>query len=229
MNEPISRANLGESVYRQLWEGILARRLQPGDKLSDLQISRELGVSRTPVREALQRLVSDGIVRAEPNHGFFIAAFSRRDIAEIYDLRAALEATALKHAAPHLSMSELTAELDVFEAIGRIVKQSADDDEWLQATKQFLEVDRSFHRRLAELAGNARLRAMLEGLWAQIAVFQRAGLFRRSWLDVALRDHRAVIDALIAGEVNAAAGHLEAHIDHVKRLVLDLAETSDLD
>ena len=219
----IARSNLGETVYLQLWERILARRLQPGEKLSDLGLSRELGVSRTPVREALQRLVSDGIVRAEPNHGFYIATFSARDIAEIYDLRAALEAMALRSAAPRLSAEEIDEAFADLERLEGFVREAKTDDEWLTSTRDFLEADRAFHRLLVVRSDNSRLQAIMEGLWAQIAVFQRAGLFRRSWLEVALTDHRRVISALKAGNFDEAERHLSDHIEHVKRFVIDLA------
>jgi len=220
----IPRSNLGETIYLQLWERILARRLHPGEKLSDLKLSRELGVSRTPVREALQRLVSDGIVRAEPNRGFYIATFSSRDIAEVYDLRAALEGMALRLSAPRLTPEDIQVALDQFEEIERLVGASRTDEEWLESTRRFLETDRGFHRLLVERSENLRLETIMEGLWAQIAVFQRAGLFRRSWLDVALSDHRRIISALKAGQFDEASVFLGEHIEHVKRLVIDLAD-----
>src|SRR5215212_4764712 len=103
----ILRSKLGESVYQLLWDRILDRRLHPGEKLSDLHLSDELGVSRTPVREALNRLVQDGIVQAEPNRGFYVASFSTQDIEEIYELRAALEAAPLRASAPYLDTTLL--------------------------------------------------------------------------------------------------------------------------
>ena len=81
---PIVRRNLGSDVYSILWDRILSRDLHPGEKLSDLRLSEQLGVSRTPVREALHRLVQDGVVIYSPNRGFFVASFSRQDIAEIF-------------------------------------------------------------------------------------------------------------------------------------------------
>ncbi len=223
----IARSNLGETVYRQLWERILARRLHPGEKLSDLTLSRELGVSRTPVREALQRLVSDGIVRAEPNHGFHIATFSARDIAEIYDLRAALEAMALRIAAPRLSVLEIDEAFTDLERLEGFVREANTDEEWLTSTRDFLEADRAFHRLLVVRSDNSRLSAIMEGLWAQIAVFQRAGLFRRSWLEAALADHRRIISALRAGQFDEAERHLSDHIEGVKRFVIDLADPEE--
>src|SRR3954470_8437628 len=76
---------LGNQVYALLWDRIVSHQLRPGDKLSDLRLSEELGVSRTPVREALHWLMQDGIVSARSHHGFFVSSFSSQDVREIYD------------------------------------------------------------------------------------------------------------------------------------------------
>jgi DNA-binding GntR family transcriptional regulator len=215
-SSPIPRTNLGEEVYRLLWKRILDRGLRPGDKLSDLRLSQELGVSRTPTREALQRLVSDGIVRVERNRGFFVASFSESDITEIYDLRATLESMALRAAAPRLTPALLKrAQIDLDNVEARL-NAAITDSEKLNAFTAFLEVDRGFHRSLVELAGNSRLLNMVEGLWAQIAVFQRAGGFRDHWTDAAIARHRVIITAMLAGDVERATEELHRHIDEVR-------------
>lgn len=217
----IPRSNLGESVYRLLWDRILDRRLHPGEKLSDLRLSDELGVSRTPVREALHRLVQDGVVRAEPNRGFYVASVSVRDIEEIYDLRAALEAAALEAAAPRLDPAMLRAELARLDEIEQQIGASASNAAYQDAAATFLAADRSFHRALAEVAGNSRLSAVVEGLWAQIAVFQKAGAFRRSTTESSIHYHRRIIAALLAGQVDEAVRQLKEHIADVKVRALD--------
>ena len=219
--ERLQRTNLGEEVYRLLWKRILDRGLRPGDKLSDLRLSQELGVSRTPTREALQRLVSDGIVRPERNRGFFVVSFSASDIAEIYDLRATLETMALREAAPRLSPDVLMSaqiDLDVSEAR---LNAAATESEKLDAHTAFLEVDRGFHRSLVELAGNSRLQNIVEGLWAQIAVFQWAGGFRDHWTEAAITRHRSIIGAMLEGDVDGATEELRQHIDEVKLWAID--------
>jgi DNA-binding GntR family transcriptional regulator len=213
---PIPRTNLGEEVYRLLWKRILDRGLRPGDKLSDLRLSHELGVSRTPTREALQRLVSDGIVRAERNRGFFVASFSERDITEIYDLRATLETMALRAAAPQLTPDLLrSAQIDLDNVEARL-NAATSESEKLDAFTAFLKVDRGFHRSLVELAGNSRLQNMVEGLWAQIAVFQWAGGFRDRWTAAAISRHRSIIAALLDEDLERAAQELRQHIEEVK-------------
>jgi DNA-binding GntR family transcriptional regulator len=214
--ENIPRTNLGEEVYRLLWKRILDRGLRPGDKLSDLRLSQELGVSRTPAREALQRLVSDGIVRPERNRGFFVASFSASDIAEIYDLRATLETMALREAAPRLTPDLLrSAQIDLDLSESRLTAAHTESEK-LEAHTAFLEVDRGFHRSLVELAGNSRLQNMVEGLWAQIAVFQWAGGFRDHWTAAAISRHRSIIAAMLERDVERATEELRQHIDEVK-------------
>jgi DNA-binding GntR family transcriptional regulator len=217
----IPRTNLGEGVYRLLWKRILDRGLRPGDKLSDLRLSHELGVSRTPTREALQRLVSDGIVRVERNRGFFVASFSASDIAEIYDLRATLETMALRAAAPRLTPDLLrSAQIDLDGSEARLIAAHTDSEK-LDAHTAFLEVDRGFHRLLVELAGNSRLQNMVEGLWAQIAIFQWAGGFRDHVTVAAITRHRSIIAAMLDGDVERAIGELGQHIDEVKLWAID--------
>ena len=219
--EPLPQSGLGDEVYRLLWKRILDHGLRPGDKLSDLRLSHELGVSRTPLREALRRLVSDGIVRAERNRGFFVASFSASDIAEIYDLRATLETMALRAAAPRLTPDDLRhAQTDLDNVEARL-KGASTESEKQEAYTAFLEVDRGFHRLLVDLAGNSRLRNMVEGLWAQIAVFQWAGGFRDHWTTAAITRHRSIIAALLEGDVERAAEALRQHIDEVKLWAID--------
>ena len=219
--ETITRSNLGEIVYRLLWDRILDRRLHPGEKLSDVRLSDELGVSRTPVREALNRLVQDGIIKSEPNRGFYVASFSAKDIEEIYDLRAALESAALQVSGPKLSWEMLHDALDELSRVEKQYHEAQSEQEHSAAAAAFLECDREFHRALVERASNRRLTATVEGLWAQIAVFQKAGTYRRDWTEMAIAHHRAIIAALLDSDTERGVRELRNHIDMVKRRVLD--------
>ncbi len=224
----ITWTTLGDEVYRVLWQRILDRHLRAGEKLSDLRLSDELGVSRTPVREALQRLVQDGIARAEPNRGFYVASFAPEDVAEIYELRAVLEAMALRLAAPHLSAAELRQDLAELEEFERLIDHADSSEQLQQIASEFLQSDRAFHRRLVERANRKRLAALVQGLWAQIAVFQEAGSFLPSLVRQSVGHHREIINALLAGDVTTAVSSLERHIQEVKgRVVSDVAITLD--
>lgn len=222
----IVHRNLGSDVYSVLWDRILQRGFRPGAKLSDLKISDELGVSRTPVREALHRLVQDGIVVYSPNRGFFVAHFSAADISEIFELRAALEVLALRNVAatrPASQFAWAVAELDRVQAM---IAAATTERERHAAAAAFLEVDQGFHRWLVTHSGNQRLIMIVDGLWAQVSVFQRAGTHIPGWTEIAIAQHRDIITILLDGQVEAAAQSLEAHILDMRRRVLaDIAPT----
>jgi DNA-binding GntR family transcriptional regulator len=206
---PIIRRNLGSDVYSVLWDRILSRDLFPGEKLSDLRLSEELGVSRTPVREALHRLVQDGVVIYSPNRGFFVASFSGDDIGEIFDLRAVLEALALRTLAARLQPSEYEWARGELERAEKLINGAETDEERLEAATVFLEVDQGFHQWLIEGSGNQRLTNIVTGLWA-------------------LQQHKRIIELLIAGKGDEAADALEYHILDMKtRVIADFAYSED--
>jgi DNA-binding GntR family transcriptional regulator len=127
---------------------------------------------------------------------------------------------ALEIAAPRLDRAELLVALADLDRFGAAHAAALTDDERQAVADAFLDVDRAFHRLLAERAGNSRLTAAAEGLWAQIAVFQQAGA-RRGWTDLAIRHHRAIIAASLDGDAVGPVASLKHHIGEVKRLVLD--------
>jgi len=226
----ISPGNLGSDVYGVLWDRILQRGFHPGEKLSDLKISDELGVSRTPVREALHRLVQDGIVNYAPNRGFFIAHFSAADISEIFELRAALEALALRNVATSHPASQFAWALGELDRVEAMIRAATTDSERHAAAEAFLMVDQGFHRWLVNQCGNQRLVAIVNGLWAQVSVFQRAGTYIPGWTEIAIEQHRTIITILLEGQVEAAARALEDHILDMRRRVLaDIAPTLTAD
>jgi len=223
---PIERRNLGSDVYRVLRDRILKREMHPGEKLSDLRLSAELGVSRTPIREALHQLVQDGVVVAEPNRGFFVATFTRADLEEIFDLRCALESFALRKVAAHDFTPEYTRALKELDRISTLIAEADTDEKRLAAANAFLEVDQGFHSWMVEQAGNQRLSSIVTGLWAQIAVFQKAGTEIPGWMEIATDQHRRIVELLLDDEVDAAVAALEDHILDMKtRVLADL--TSD--
>lgn len=221
----IQRRNLGDDVYQILWSRIVSRDLHPGDKLSDLRLSTELGVSRTPVREALHRLLQDGVIRAEPNRGFFVTSFSGRDIEEIFEIRAALESLALRAYLARNPDNDFASELHELDEIEREIAAAETDEQIRAGNERFLSADQGFHRTIVEQAGNERLLAMINGIWAQIAVFQKAGTHVPGYIEVAIQQHREIIGLLRDRKHDEAIDALQAHIRDMKtRIIADLAE-----
>lgn len=226
----IQRRNLGDDVYRILWSRILSRDLHPGDKLSDLKLSAELGVSRTPVREALHRLLQDGVIRARPNHGFFVTSFNATDIDEIFEVRAALEALALRSVVHRFPGEDYGWALEQLDDVQRMIEAACNESEIIAANEQFLAMDQGFHRFLLDNSGNQRLVTMVNGLWAQISVFQKAGTYVPGYIDVALVQHRQIIQLLRDRRHDEAIDALEHHIRDMKtRIIADIAEGASSD
>jgi DNA-binding GntR family transcriptional regulator len=221
----IQRRNLGDDVYRILWSRILSRDLHPGEKLSDLKLSAELGVSRTPVREALHRLLQDGVIRAQPNRGFFVTSFSAKDIEDIFEIRAALEALALRTVITRHPDEDYSWAIAQLDDVSALVEAATNESEIIAANERFLEADQGFHRFIVEHSDNARLIGLVNGLWAQISVFQKAGTHVPGYTEVALRQHRTIITLLREGRHEEAIEALEAHIRDMKeRIIADIAE-----
>jgi DNA-binding GntR family transcriptional regulator len=211
----IQQTPLGDQAYAIIWEQIVSHRLRPGDKVSDLRLSEELGVSRTPVREALHRLAQDGVVRTENRRGFFVTSFSSQDVGEVYDVRTALETLAVRLALPRLAGDDLAeSQRAVEEAYQQILSGIEGAEE------HWLLVDRAFHRMIAQRARNRRLESMLTGLQTQIGVFQVYGIHPSPLRLLSIEHHRAILAALQAGDGAAAEHAMERHIQEVKQWVL---------
>ena len=211
----IQRTLIGDQVYAIIWKQIVSHKLRPGDKLSDLRLSEELGVSRTPVREALFRLAQDGIVRAESRRGFTVATFSRQDVDEAYDVRTALEVMAVRRAVAHLTDERIdAAQRALDEGRGLVATGNAG------ARELWLKVDRDFHRMISTASQNQRLVSMLDTLQAQIRAFHVYVTHTRPIQQRVIDQHQVILDALRSRDGKAAEQAMEHHVQSVKRHIL---------
>src|SRR5436190_13636377 len=172
-------------AYEQIWKRVILIGGAEEQRLSDVTLAEQLGVSRTPARQALERLAQEGLVRADPRRGFWTATFTAQDIHEIYDLRGALEVLALRLAAPHLDQEDLKAHL----AALRAVRAELDTHPILR----FLQVDIRFHTFITRASGNGRLIHSLSLLRSQICMFQMQDTLYPQRMEIALNDHEQVL------------------------------------
>ncbi len=182
-------------AYEQIWKHVIMIGGGEEQRLSDITLAEQLGVSRTPARQALERLVQEGLVRSDPRRGFWTRTFTAQDIHEIYDLRGALEVLALRLAAPHLDQEDLKA-------------------------LRFLQVDIRFHTLITRASGNGRLIHSLSMLRSQVCMFQTQDTYYPRRMEIALNEHEQILLALLAGNVDEAAECLSRHIRHAKEGVL---------
>jgi DNA-binding GntR family transcriptional regulator len=199
-------------AYEQIWKQLVFANERKDQRLSDVVLAEKLGVSRTPVRHALERLVKDGLVRSDPRRGFWVRVFTAQDIREIYDLRGALEVLALHLAIPRLDRADLQEQLDLLYKVRAQLDQ--------QPISLFLQCDFRLHTLLNRASGNRRLIDYLSTLRGQFSIFQVKDTRFPQRMATALDDHEQILLALLAGDVDKAAEMLALHIDHAKAGVL---------
>lgn len=211
-NQPLSAApkqlkqgDLNVSVYQRLKDMILAGRLRPGNRLVHQDLADQLSVSRTPVREALERLCQEGYAGRRPRRGYFVAELGTSDVQPLYETREALEAFALQRA---FEMGFSRTHLNELKKINK--RYAALFREGI--TRERLQIDQEFHIQLASCCNNPVLSGML------ISIFEKINLKRR--LDGAglqigdgpLKDHQALLTAIEANQSEAAEKILRQHI-----------------
>src|SRR5712692_8705463 len=199
-------------AYEEIWKRVIMIGGSEERRLSDVALAEQLGMSRTPVRQALERLAQEGLVRSDPRRGFWTRTFTAKDIHEIYDLRGALEVLAVRLAAPRLSQEDLKAHLEALYA----VRGELDAHPVLR----FLQVDILFHMLITRASGNGRLIHSLSMLRTPLSTFQTQDTLYPRRMEIALNDHEQILLALLAGNVDEAVECLAGHIRHAKEGVL---------
>lgn len=194
-------------AYTEIRRRILENELRPGVQMLETEVADLLGMSRTPVREALIKLAEEGLVEVRPRHGMRVKPVSAEDMREIYDVLTSLEATAAALAARRLLSGEELAGLDA---------AVADMDEALESgdLKRWAEADQRFHDLLVLGSGNRRLQDIVSTIRDQAHRVRMATLNLRPKPIDSNDDHRAVVDAIRRGDPDAA---WRAHHDHRRR------------
>lgn len=212
------RESFSERAYRELRRRILDGELMVGDQYLEQEVAVMLGMSRTPCREALIRLANEGLVEVRARHGMRVKPISVRDTREIYDVLTALESVAAGLAAEReLSKDDIERLRDAVSDMDARL-ESDDLDGWAQA-------DERFHRLLLELSGNRRI-VDLVGTYIDQAHRVRMLTLRLRPKPVASNDdHRAVVDAIVAHDAEAARRIHWNHRERSGKLLVDLLET----
>ncbi|MFV2177443.1 GntR family transcriptional regulator [Actinomadura sp. LOL_016] len=198
-----------EAVYRRLRELIVAGEYPPGERLTEATVGAALAAGRTPIREALRRLESDGLVRGV-GRGVVVRGYGTDELGHAYAVRAALEALTARLAADRWKAGQVApAALAALERdAGLLERVTADGD-----LDRAIGLNRRFHRGVAELAGNPVALETLDRLWDRIVVSTRASLVPPDRPDAVAGEHRRLLEAIADGD-GAAAGRIAG--DHVR-------------
>jgi DNA-binding GntR family transcriptional regulator len=216
------KRSFAEDAYRRLKAQILDNELPPGYRVLEAELAETLGMSRTPVREALLRLQSEALVRVEPRRGMVVLSISPVEMAEIYDVLTALETMAAE------SLARLHPDAERMRPLWEAVEHmdaalAADDlDRWADA-------DEAFHRSLVEVCGNARLAATALTFRDQIRRTRHLTLRLRARPVRSNQAHRDLLRLIEAGDAEAAFAAHRAHRQRAGQELLEILRRFRLD
>lgn len=222
MIKPLHKVNkpksLAKIAYDALRYSILSFELQQGTVYNEMSVSQELGLSRTPVREALLRLSSEGLITFLPRKGFVVTSFTEKEIEEIFELRLILESVVIKKIVSKISLKNIEKLREYLE----LQREAAAKNDY----HAFMLSDRAFHKTFFELAGNFKLTEIMDNFqdichMIGVCYLKVDGLYERS-----INDHEAVLKSIETGDVNKAETAIAKHICQVKTAVMETL-TSD--
>lgn len=192
----------GEIAYHQLHAAIRAGVFQPGDRLREVDVSERLSLSRTPVREALRKLESDGIVEHRARIGAVIRTLSHPEVVELYEMRVVLERTAAQMAAKHAS----AAEIDALEDLNAQIHAAKDDAQLASALNQ------DFHRCIYLATRNRFLLESARALNNALMLLGPTTLADEARIKTVCAQHNDIIDAIRNGDADRAGSAAETHL-----------------
>lgn len=214
---------LRELVFETLRDAIITGKLTPGERLMEIQLAEELGVSRTPVREAIRKLELEGFLVMVPRKGAYVAGISMKDVVDVFEVRAALEALAAGLAAERITEEEL----DQLERSIVSISEVSDGGN----LEVVVERDTGFHDIIYKASRNEKLVQFIINLKEQIQRFRATSLAQPGRTKMALEEHKQIVEALSERNVELASELARQHIENAENSMLEcikkLKETGD--
>ena len=205
---------LRDLVFSAMREAILNGQLKPGERLMEVQLAEEMGVSRPPVREAIRKLELEGLVVMVPRKGAYVAGLTLKDVAEVFEIRSSLEGLAAALAAERITDSEVNSLDKILDAIS-IAGEKED-------IKAIIKKDVEFHQVLFSASRNDRLAQIINNLKEQIDRFRTQSFSNPVRLKSVLSEHKNILDAIKQGDAENAERLAKEHIYQVEYNVMNM-------
>jgi DNA-binding GntR family transcriptional regulator len=210
MKEPRVKTIRGQ-VYQILRSDICSGKYGPGFWLQEKELAEALGVSRSPVREALRQLVSDGLVIEVPNKGVFVKEFTLRDIDEIFDMRVMLESYGIQKSRRNLTS---VRRQKLFELLDTLERSCITGD-----MEQYVKADEELHIRIVELGGNSLVESTYDRVRSMNQQFRVLSLASHQRFTESVEEHRRLIHALAVGDIATAEEAMRIHLELARRTI----------
>ncbi len=212
----IQYTTVSDSVYAWIKNAIIQGDFQPGERIPQESLTSKLGVSRTPVRDAIKRLEAEGLLIAKPHCGVVVFQLSKKHLIEIYDIRILLE----QYCATRTCLKATNEELDKLEDLNMQML------ECFHISKNFMRIDREFHRMLCAMSGCVKTLEILDGVWDQCDSFKSIYYSLEGKGNLTIADHSRIIRALKSRDIDevkkTVSMHLKDVVDNVTSYVNQL-------
>ncbi|MDI1342987.1 MAG: GntR family transcriptional regulator [Pseudolabrys sp.] len=212
---PKGRGTTVDRLVAHMREGILYGRYAAGQRLIEADLTRAFGVSRGPLREAFRRLSTEGLIESVPNRGAVVRRLTRKETAELFEIRTALEMLAAQLAARNMVSAEVRKKFE--ETIVPIWNDSPRN-----VPLAYLDENKLFHQAVVDASGNDQLAAVGRQLQLPLIMFQLSGALTPEILAQSNAEHRAVAQAILAGNGALAAEIMRKHLDRASRFAEQL-------
>lgn len=208
-----------QQVYEILRDNICNGTYPPGHQLQETGLSKELGVSRSPIREALRQLVAEGLATDFPNRGVFVKAYTTKDIKDIFDMRILLESYAFERACANITpeirdtLNSCTQDLRKFHDCGDL--------------RSYIEIDTFLHHTLVTLCGNSLVIDTYDRVYAMIQRFREYSLKSPKRFNDSLTEHTEIIHNILDGNFKEANRINETHLILAKEAIINYLKGSN--
>ena len=209
------RGTTVDRLVAHMREGILFGRYAAGQRLIEVELTRAFGVSRGSLREAFRRLSSEGLIESIPNRGAVVRRLTRKETAELFEIRTALEMLAAQLAARNISSAAVRKKFE--KTIVPIWNDSPRN-----VPLAYLDENKLFHQAVVDASGNDQLAAVGRQLQLPLIMFQLSGALTPDILAKSNAEHRAVAKAILAGNGTLAAKIMRKHLDRASRFAEQL-------
>lgn len=204
---------LRDVVFNTLRQAILKGELKPGERLMEIQLAQRLGVSRTPVREAIRKLELEGLVLMIPRKGAEVAEITVKDLEDVLEVRTALEELAVKDACENITEEQL----EKLEQANEAFRKALEGDDLIACGK----ADMEFHEIIYDATNNRRLIQILNNLREQMYRYRMEYLKDRDMYPVLLEEHKAIRKALDCHDREKAGAAIRVHIENQKESIIN--------
>lgn len=208
--------SIADQVFEQLERDILSGKYPRGELLSELRLSTEMGVSRTPVREAIRRLEQEKIVE-ECGRGVMVLGISREDMLDMYDIRIRLDGLAASLAARNMSDDELREMKEVVEL--QEFYSAREGDEY--STKLY-DLDSRFHELLYNGSGSRMIAEVLSSVHRKMAKYRMSSLSRQRRAAMSIEEHKEIYEALASRDADKAERVAQRHAMNARQSMIDV-------